>query len=1055
MKKKLKKLLVFHFMLATMLNLMGFNVPLTVAASVNAYYVDSLNGDDSNDGRSEATAWKTLDKVNSTTFQAGDNILFRADRRWDGGLTLQGSGQENSPIVIDMYGIGSKPRFNGNGAVDDVIFINNVEYWEINNLELTNDDDFDVDQEAVMRSGVRVRATDVGVLNHIYLRNLYVHDVDGKHSEKKNGGIIFDVTGTSIKTNYNDILVEGCYVKNVDRTGIRLYDTSWSDNRKVASEWNPSTDIVVRNNVVQDTAGDAIVVRASVSPLIEYNTAIHCCTKTEVANAAIWGFGNDNAVFQYNESYDTVPGSDKQGFDSDYLSNGTIFQYNYSHNNGGGAFLICCAEYTGDFNDGTTIRYNISQNDYVDVFRVSGQATNTTIYNNTIYLDSTMSTNILNVRQIGSYWPDGINFYNNIFYNLGSGEYLYQSGKNILFDNNTYYGNHPASEPNDEHKLIADPKFVKVGSGKNGRLTLGGYKLQSDSPCIDSGLVMEDNGGKDFWGNSLYNGNPDMGALEFYSSDTAAEVPADVSGTSFESAVAALMNWNVLKAGDDGTFGTYTAVSRADFAVALIRGMGLEQMALVHADTGFFSDIASGDWRKGYINGAYQFGVMSESEAGMFAPDTTVTYEQAVKTLVCIAGFENEAEGNGGYPDGYLMTADEHGITAGLESAGSETLTRGIMANLLYNMANNDLLNLNSLGLKAFEYGNDDIDLEGVILPSADAFIRSGVYKDINFGTESPLEIKESVAAAAGNNYHRKVYLKFDLSNKESVDKAILRFYVTVVQQNPTNLTVYGAGSNDWEETGITWANAPVESELISSLSVTSAKKYYEVDVTEFVKNQFEIDKQVTFILTGAGNEDRYIYITDRTNDETPSQLFIEEKEDLSDDNNIFDGTLSAEADAFVRSGTYQLINYGAETLLEVKNSVKTSAGDNYHRKAYLRFNLKKVDTVNKATLRIYVAALQNNSLSTNIAIYGADSNSWTENGVTWAYGPGEKEFISSFVPASSKKYYEIDVTEIIKSQLEADKKVTFIITGTDNQDRYVNFSSRESAENTPELVIE
>ncbi len=44
---------------------------------------------------------------------------------------------------------------------------------------------------------------------------------------------------------------------------------------------------------------------------------------------------------------------------------------------------------------GLSVRYNISQNDGGKIFRISGQTTNTQIYNNTIYVDPTMSSQVI------------------------------------------------------------------------------------------------------------------------------------------------------------------------------------------------------------------------------------------------------------------------------------------------------------------------------------------------------------------------------------------------------------------------------------------------------------------------------------------------------------------------------------------------------------------------------------------------------------------------------------------------------------------------------------
>jgi hypothetical protein len=45
------------------------------------YYVDFTGGLDSNNGTSTGTAWKTVAKVNASSFSAGDNVLFKRGER--------------------------------------------------------------------------------------------------------------------------------------------------------------------------------------------------------------------------------------------------------------------------------------------------------------------------------------------------------------------------------------------------------------------------------------------------------------------------------------------------------------------------------------------------------------------------------------------------------------------------------------------------------------------------------------------------------------------------------------------------------------------------------------------------------------------------------------------------------------------------------------------------------------------------------------------------------------------------------------------------------------
>ena len=77
---------------------------------VPTYYVDATNGDDSNDGLSEQTAWKTLARVAAGTYRAGDVIALKRGEIWNESLALSGlEGTESAPVVITAYGSGPRP----------------------------------------------------------------------------------------------------------------------------------------------------------------------------------------------------------------------------------------------------------------------------------------------------------------------------------------------------------------------------------------------------------------------------------------------------------------------------------------------------------------------------------------------------------------------------------------------------------------------------------------------------------------------------------------------------------------------------------------------------------------------------------------------------------------------------------------------------------------------------------------------------------------------------------------------------------------------------------
>ncbi|WP_256867062.1 hypothetical protein, partial [Streptococcus suis] len=72
-------------------------------------------------------------------------------------------------------------------------------------------------------------AEDYGVVHDIVLRNMYLHDINGNLNSKWNGGIFFDVYGTTVPTKYDGILIENNYLERVDRSGIKLVGSTWAN----------------------------------------------------------------------------------------------------------------------------------------------------------------------------------------------------------------------------------------------------------------------------------------------------------------------------------------------------------------------------------------------------------------------------------------------------------------------------------------------------------------------------------------------------------------------------------------------------------------------------------------------------------------------------------------------------------------------------------------------------------------------------------------------------------------------------------------------------------
>ncbi len=485
---------------------------ITLAPAVT-YYVDAMNGSDANSGLTPAGAWQSLAQVNATTFQPGDSIMFKGNDVWNGQLYPLGSGTENQSIVLDTYGEGNRPIIDGAGMTKPVIYLYNQEYWEIRNLEITNSSDNEAD-----RVGVRVEASNFGTIDHIYLKNLYIHHISGiignTTEAKRTGGINFRVLSETTPTRFNDILIENCEIVTVNGSGISN-EASTADYPGTGKWYQRKyTNYIIRSNSISDISKNAIIMRmADSSCVVEYNVCWNTSERAGTGNT-IFSRSCLGTIFQYNEGYlNKTTDYDGCLYDADLSSPKCIFQYSYSHDNNHGLFWTC----TTEADDSVICRYNISQNDKGNIFTVNYPNSSVFIYNNTVYCGNGTSPTIISERNNGPSGNRTYYFYNNIIYcNSTNAKYKYTSGYNRFFNNNCFFGYHPSNEPTDLHKITSDPMLDKPGSGRQGILSVSGYRLKSGSPCIDAGIVIENNGGLDYFGNPLYNGAPDIGAHEYY-----------------------------------------------------------------------------------------------------------------------------------------------------------------------------------------------------------------------------------------------------------------------------------------------------------------------------------------------------------------------------------------------------------------------------------------------------------------------------------------------------------------------------------------------------------
>ncbi len=459
------------------------------------YYIDATAGDDANSGIDSTVAWQTLDKVNAQVFNPGDSVLFKSGETWNGQLTPKGSGTIDHPNVISRYGSGDRPIIDGQGAVDYGVLLEDVDYWHVENLEITN-----LFATEGSRIGVFIHSTG-GQRNHLHLKNLYIHDIMGRYSfsmaGKNTGGIGIIGDGES---RMDDILIEDSEIGNIVRVGIFTNGNTGSRGDR------PITNLVIRNNKIHHTAGDGAIIRYAYRPLIEHNVAYENHNGDEDLveyGVALWCRSTDEATFQFNEVYNTRGSADGQAFDADLDAYRTVVQYNYTHGNEGGFMLVY-----GSSSD-AIVRYNISVNDgkvgsHLLDFPIWTNPRGSGVFHNNVFFLPAGNSSVIVDEALNT-----ARFYNNIFYSEDGADL--EDASQAVFDNNCMFGYSGSDEANDPSGIYGDPQFVDEGSHGIGVTFADGYTLLATSDCLDKGITKDDMGdywlpdlgGRDFWGNSL------------------------------------------------------------------------------------------------------------------------------------------------------------------------------------------------------------------------------------------------------------------------------------------------------------------------------------------------------------------------------------------------------------------------------------------------------------------------------------------------------------------------------------------------------------------------
>jgi len=444
-----------------------------------SYYIDQVNGSDDSTGRSPEQAWKSLANISNIVLQPGDSLLFKSGCEWTGTFSPKGSGLPGQPVVIGKYGGEERPLIDGGGLGTNTISFNNQHHIELRDLAISNKGTVEE-----FRRGVYYHASDMGEIRSIVFDNLEVFDVNGIYSKedsktKNNGGIFLEITGSGVPTWFDTLVVSNCYIHDLNRTGLSN-QSSWSKRTLNENEnWTPSQNVHIHHNTFHMTGANALIVRVSHHPIMEYNL-FDSCSYIGTGNAS-FSFNTDSAIWQYNEARYTVYNegeNDAGGLDSDFRAKHTIIQYNYVHGCGYSGILLTGGPGSGTgFNDGTIVRYNVFANNNHHTVRTSGNLTNSKIYNNVFYVGPDIeNSEIIWHKSWGGSLSDGTYYWNNIFYNEGTNnEFHLGTSTNNEFENNIYSGDPFINRPEDDFADTENTRIINQRGGPDGYVNFFHY----------------------------------------------------------------------------------------------------------------------------------------------------------------------------------------------------------------------------------------------------------------------------------------------------------------------------------------------------------------------------------------------------------------------------------------------------------------------------------------------------------------------------------------------------------------------------------------------------
>ena len=326
----------------------------TSAAAGHTYYV-SGDGNDAADGRTAQEAWRTLARVASHTFVAGDRLRLEGGVHHHGSIQL-GPHNAAGDLEIGSYGQGRAIIEAGPGPG---IVIENLGGVTITALEIRGSG-----QASNTADGIRIVSQVEPLPAHTLQYAGFVIDDVEVHGFKHFGILLHAHWGTGLR----DARVTRAVSHDNGLEGITV----------LADEFpgTPNEDIYIGHSVAYHNhgtrglpshSGSGIVLGGVKRGLIEHSEAYESGDESDATETGgpvgIWAWNSDQVTIQFCKVHAmaTANNADGGGFDLDGATVNSVLQYNVSWGNYGYGYQLYDF-FWGDHQH-NTVRYNVTIGD--------------------------------------------------------------------------------------------------------------------------------------------------------------------------------------------------------------------------------------------------------------------------------------------------------------------------------------------------------------------------------------------------------------------------------------------------------------------------------------------------------------------------------------------------------------------------------------------------------------------------------------------------------------------------------------------------------------------